>query len=91
MIVYHSTKKGFLEDVFDNRIEEKIEDLVIRKLNHHTGKSEILSWKNSMQYMHSLLSGCSVPDDTCVAIEYNIPHTSKRVDFILSGRDGNGQ
>jgi uncharacterized protein len=91
MIVYHSTKKGFLEDVFDNRIEEKIEDLVLRKLNHHTGKSEILSWKNSMQYMHSLLSGCSVPDDTGVAIEYNIPHTSKRVDFILSGRDGNGQ
>lgn len=91
MIVYISTTKNFIADVFENRIEDKIRDLVERKLGRNTGKSEILSWKNSMQYMHTLLAGSSVPDDACVAIEYNIPQTSKRVDFILSGRDEKGQ
>ncbi len=28
-----------------------------------------------------------IPDDAGIAIEYNIPHTSKRVDFIISGYD----
>ncbi|WFB36957.1 DUF2075 domain-containing protein [Kiritimatiellota bacterium B12222] len=90
MIVYNATKESFLQDVYDNRIEEIIEDLVLRKMGRHTPKNEILSWQNSMRYMESLLRGSKVPDDAGVAIEYNIPQTSKRVDFILSGRDQDG-
>ncbi len=31
-----------------------------------------------------------IPDGCGVAIEYNVPLTSKRVDFILSGRAADG-
>ena len=31
----------------------------------------------------------SVPNDGMVAIEYQVPNTSKRIDFILSGQDKN--
>jgi len=87
MIVYASTKSGFIDDVAQNRIEDRILTLFRRQLKHSTTESEINSWKNSMQYMHNLLVHSAVPDDAGVAIEYSIPQTAKRVDFILTGQD----
>ncbi|HMO03100.1 MAG TPA: DUF2075 domain-containing protein [Kiritimatiellia bacterium] len=89
MIIYVSTKSGFIDDVSKNRIEDKILTLFKRQLRQSTGESEINSWKNSMQYMHNVLVHSKIPDDAGVAIEYNIPQTSKRIDFILTGQDGN--
>ena len=37
-----------------------------------------------------VLSDAQIPDNAGVAIEYNIPQTSKRVDFIISGYDDTG-
>ena len=87
MIVYASTKSGFIDDVAQNRIEDRILTHFRRQLRHSTTESEINSWKNSMQYMHNLLVHSAVPDDAGVAIEYSIPQTAKRVDFILTGQD----
>jgi hypothetical protein len=88
MIVYASTKAGFIDDVANNRIEDKILSLVHKRLNRSTSQNEIRSWKNSMQYMHTVLVHSGVPVDAGVAIEYSIPQTSKRADFILTGQDG---
>ena len=41
-----------------------------------------------MQYMNNVLISGDIPEDAGVAIEYQVPLTSKRVDFILSGADG---
>ena len=41
-----------------------------------------------MQYMNNVLISGQIPGDAGVAIEYQVPLTSKRVDFILSGADG---
>lgn len=40
-----------------------------------------------MQYMNNAVTQGGISDDAGVAIEYQIPLTSRRVDFILSGRD----
>lgn len=40
-----------------------------------------------MQYMYRVLSDQEIPNDAGVAIEFKIPHTSKRVDFLISGSD----
>ena len=40
-----------------------------------------------MQYMNNVLTTAAIPDDAAVAIEYQVPLTSKRVDFILTGAD----
>ena len=37
--------------------------------------------------MRNILDSEEIPDNCGVAIEYNIPTTSKRVDFILTGVD----
>lgn len=88
MIVYSATKKDFVTDVLTNQIEKTILSSFVREMGHSTGKSEVSSWKNSMMYMHNVVIDPEIPDDAGVAIEYKIPQTSKRIDFILTGADG---
>jgi uncharacterized protein len=40
-----------------------------------------------MQYMNNILLHGEIAEDAGVAIEYHIPQTSKRIDFILTGKD----
>ncbi len=89
MIVYDGTKSNFLSSVENGTIAEEVESRVLARMGRHTGKSEFNSWQNSMIHMHMVLSDTQIPDNAGVAIEYNIPQTSKRVDFIISGYDDN--
>lgn len=86
MIVYTATKSKFRNDVKLNRIDSEIHAAFQNRLGHSTSKSEIESWKNSMLYMSNVLDDQGIPDDAGVAIEYRIPQTAKRIDFILTGR-----
>jgi uncharacterized protein len=90
MIVYSKTKKEFVDDVLANRIEDEIIKEYEKKLGS-TSKSEFRSWMNSMGYMSNALLNASTPDDAMVAIEYQVPNTSKRIDFLLSGQNHNNQ
>lgn len=85
MIIYQSTKKGFIADVMTNQIEKTILSSFVREMGHSTGKSEVVSWRNSMLYMNNIINDSEIPDDAGVAIEYKIPQTTKRIDFILTG------
>ena len=87
MLVYTSTKNKFIDDVRTNRIDEIVESEVLRKLKHKTGTSEVLSWKHSLQYMMNVLMDPEIPASAGVAIEYKIPRTNNRIDFILTGKD----
>ena len=89
MLVYTSTKLGFGEDVTSNTIETIILDAFWRTLGHSTSPSEIESWRISMLYMNNVLSDKAIPDDAGVSIEYKVPLTNKRIDFILTGKNEN--
>jgi len=49
---------------------------------------ELVSWRNSLMFMVTLLNHKNIPEETGVAIEYRIPGPGKRVDFILTGFKG---
>lgn len=86
MIVYEATKTEFLEDVFQDELVNNICNNYNTKIGRiHEG--EVRSWDNSMQYMYRVLMDREIPEDAGVAIEFKIPYTSKRVDFLISGRD----
>ena len=85
MIVYSGTKSAFLNAVEDDSIAEEIEKNIYEKMHRTTGRSEFRSWENSLEYMYKVLTDEGIPEHSGVAIEYNIPQTSKRVDFIISG------
>ena len=88
MLVYEGVKSEFINDVNLNLIVNKIYEKY-QKYFGRTSDSQLNSWKNSMQYMRGVLDDNEIPDNAGVAIEFNIPTTSKRIDFILSGRDKN--
>ena len=88
MLVYEGVKSSFINDVNLNNIVDKIYDKY-KQFFGRTSESQLNSWKNSMQYMRGVLDDREIPDNAGVAIEFNIPTTSKRIDFILSGRDNN--
>lgn len=88
MIVYEATKQLFVEDVVQDRIEENIDRKFYEKMGYHTSKSERNAWNNSMQYMMKVLIDNNIPGNVGIAIEFKIPNTSKRVDFIITGKDG---
>ena len=88
MIVYKATKADFIKHVDNDEISIAIE----RAFNRRIGKvknSEKRAWKNSMLYMYKALNIPQIPDEATVAIEYRIPATSMRIDFILAGLDKN--
>lgn len=86
MLVYVSTKVGFLDDIRTDTIDEKILATFQRNLGRSTSKNEIAAWRNSMLYMSQVLADEGIPDNSGVAIEYTLPQTSKRIDFILTGK-----
>lgn len=91
MIVYRATKRQFLNDVFNDTIADDIDYAFYAHLGRHTSPNEKRSWKNSMQYMYRVMDTSTLPDDAGVAIEYQIPLTSKRIDFIVGGNDESGR
>lgn len=90
MIVYNDIKRQFVNDVKDNSIADKILDAIkMRGLNAGHEK-EYSSWQNSMQFMRNIVDDSEIDDEVRICIEYNIPLTSKRVDFIIAGADNAG-
>jgi hypothetical protein len=87
LIVYSATKTKFQDDVMTNDIGGIIYEAFRTATGKHTSESEIRSWMSSLQYMDRVLNDDEIPFDAGVAIEYHLPQTSKRVDFILTGQD----
>ena len=87
MIVYSATKGRFQQDVMSNDIGGIILSAFKGATGRGTTKGEIDSWVNSLQFMERVVHDTAIPDDAGVAIEYHIPRSNKRVDFILTGTD----
>ena len=84
MIIYQATKTQFLQHAWRDDIEE----IVTRHYRSATGRSvgpaEIQSWRHSLLEMAKVLQDGEIPADVGVAIEYQLPQTSKRIDFVIT-------
>ena len=89
MIVYEGVKEKFIEDVNLGLIADKIREKYIEVLCRKPSAPEFNSWKNSMQYMRGVLDDTDIPNNMGIAIEYNIPPTGCRIDFLMSGYSKN--
>lgn len=87
MIIYENHKSGFLEDVF----RSDIEDVVLSQYHSRTGRNvsagEFRSWRDSLVAVAKVVNDDSIPSDCRVGIEYQIPQTAKRIDFLITGQD----
>lgn len=89
MILYSSNITNFIDDVYNNKIIQILMNSKKNELYKGTTNSEKLSWENSLKYMADVLIMSNIPKDCSVALEYNLPMTSSRIDFMLFGYDSN--
>ncbi|WP_182859123.1 hypothetical protein [Flagellimonas aequoris] len=87
MIVYHKTKEDFSNDILTNAIGDIITQHIKDKTGNKVAPNEVRSFENSLGYMERILRDPEIPDDSGISIEYHLPQTSKRVDFIITGKD----
>lgn len=85
MIVYQGTKATFLDDADNNCIEDVIARHFLRRTGRYAPDPEWRAWKASVGEMAKVLRDREIPDDIGVGIEFGIPQTSKRIDFMLTG------
>jgi DUF2075 family protein len=86
MIIYQSTKHLFLEDAFKHDIQEVVLESYRKRTGGTVNDSQIRAWSSSLVYMAKALNDDAVPGDCGIAVEYTIPQSGKRIDFLLTGR-----
>lgn len=87
MIIYSGSKADFMVQVEEDTIAYTIRDNILEKMHRKTPDAEFRSWVNSLEYMYKVLNDDGIPRNSGIAIEYNLPNTAKRVDFLVSGND----
>jgi uncharacterized protein len=91
VIIYQASKSQLLH----HALRDDIEDVVSRQYRgatgHGMGPSEMQSWKHSLLEMAKVLGDEEIPDDAGVAIEYQPPQSSKRIDFVITGEDASAR
>ncbi|MDT8336868.1 MAG: DUF2075 domain-containing protein [Candidatus Izemoplasmatales bacterium] len=87
MIIYTGTVEDFTNNILLGIMAELIEkEFRLKKISSNFD-SESRAWENSLKDMAMVLNDPEIDKKIKVAIEYQIPSTSKRVDFIISGKD----
>lgn len=88
MIVYSGNKASFQRDAMNGNLARKIDETFTSIGIPRESYSEFKSWENSLPRMGLIISDPRIDDRVQVALEYQIPLTSKRVDFMVGGSDG---
>ena len=89
MIIYNDSLANFRNDVLLNAMQNILLSKLREKGLSGGSQSEVNSWNNSLHFMKDVLEDTYFSPDCQVAIEYNIPQTSKRVDFMIMGSTNN--
>ena len=90
MILYEATAERFIDDVDSNKILTQIERAFREKLGRGIPPSEVSAYSNSLPHMERVVRRSGVSKDCGILIEYKIPLTNFRIDFIISGHDEDG-
>jgi uncharacterized protein len=91
VIIYQATKSQFLHHALRDDIEDVVSRQYRSATGHGVGRSEIQAWKHSLLEMAKVLGDDEIPGDAGVAIEYQLPQSSKRIDFVITGEDASAR
>ncbi|WP_160725007.1 DUF2075 domain-containing protein [Bacillus sp. USDA818B3_A] len=90
MIIYNETSSAFLNHIYENKIGYVLKEKVLSKMNKVVSSSELQSWERSLPQMAKVLRDADLKEDTHVLLEYKLPSTEKRIDFLITGQDDKG-
>jgi hypothetical protein len=90
MILYQGTAEEFSHAVETNQIIPELETAFNQKLGRKLPPNEISSFTNSLSFMERVVRRAKISEDCGVLVEYIIPLSSNRIDFLIAGKDKNG-
>ena len=83
MFAYNKTYDDFCMDINRGRIVSEI----MNSMNRSFSASEKRAFRNSLGAVKNALTNTSIPGDAEVGIEFKVPLTNKRIDFMIAGED----
>ena len=89
MYLYQGAVQEFIRDAQLNRLADKIDKAFAIEKGYHAGKSEVNSWRNSLQQMSNVFSLAQLGPQG-VIVELQLPLTSKRLDVMVAGQRASG-
>ncbi len=87
MQLYSGTSTQFIEDSVQNRIAGKLKSAFLEQFRYQPSDNEVRSWHNSLSRMKDVFQRAELLDHG-VVLEYRLPLTSKRLDCMITGKDG---
>lgn len=88
MRLYAGTSEQFIHDTIQNQIAEKLKAAFFDYYRYNPSPAEVNSWRNSLRSMSQVFQYANLLDHG-VILEYQLPLTSKRLDCLICGKDGN--
>jgi len=87
MRLYSGTTKSLIEDSTCNRISTKLKDAFFTEFRYQPSVGEVNSWNNSLRAISQVFQAACLLDHG-VLLELQLPLTSKRLDCLVTGYDG---
>lgn len=86
MRLYAGSSRQFVLDTVQNQIAGKLKNAFFEHYRYNPPPGEISSWQNSLRAMSQIVDHGGLLDHG-VLVEYQLPLSSKRLDFMITGRD----
>jgi len=91
MIIYQASKAEFLNHVHRDDIDVVVSRQFEAIANRRPQPREVQAWKYSLPEMAKVLADEQIPDDTGVGIEFQLPESVLRIDFVITGEDADAR
>jgi hypothetical protein len=88
--LYAGTSSQFIQDTIQNQISEKLKQAFFQCFRYNPPPAEVNSWRNSLKAISMVFQYAELYDHG-VMLEYQLPSTSKRLDCLICGKDGEGK
>jgi DUF2075 family protein len=90
MRLYSGMSAEFVRDTTHNRIAERLSEAFVNYYRYRPSPSEVGSWRNSLRAMSLIVADAKL-DDHGIMLEYQLPMSSRRLDFLVCAADGVGR
>ena len=91
MIIYNETSNNFINHIYENKIGYVLKENLYKRMNKVVSDSELRSWENSLPQLARVIRDADLKKDAHILLEYKLPSTEKRIDFIIAGQDRKGK
>lgn len=90
MRLYAGMSNAFVIETVRNQIARTLSDAFFQYYGYAPGKGEVGAWNNSLRAMAQVVQYAELQDHG-VILEYELPSSSRRLDFLICGRDSSKQ